>query len=231
MARSHPGRARPRPLRAAGDDRRHREGARLRMGETAVAADASAAAVKSEVAPALVCSLCAALSLAGVPFAFGGGAIALGYAAEPRATFDIDVDVFIEPAEATGALDALRALGATVTPLEVQAIEHEFQARVPWGDTIVDLSSRSIRSTRNVPAGSGRCRSRGARSPSCRRRTSPSSRSSSAGRRTGSTSRRSSGHSRNASTLPTRCAGWTQSSARATPPWSACEASETIAGG
>ena len=49
--------------------------------------------------------------LAAVPHAFGG-ALALAYWAEPRATVDIDVNVFV-PTERVGAvLDPLAALGA-----------------------------------------------------------------------------------------------------------------------
>jgi hypothetical protein len=50
------------------------------------------------------------LDLASVPHAFGG-ALALGYVANPRGTVDIDVNVFIEPSAIDQVARALRTLG------------------------------------------------------------------------------------------------------------------------
>ena len=50
------------------------------------------------------------LSTAGLPHAFGG-ALALGYVAEPRATVDIDVNVFTPESQLDGAEIALGRLG------------------------------------------------------------------------------------------------------------------------
>ena len=57
----------------------------------------------------------AALQTARIPHAFGG-AIALAYYATPRATIDIDVNVFVESNRADDVLAALRRLGAGEPP-------------------------------------------------------------------------------------------------------------------
>lgn len=54
-----------------------------------------------------------ALEAAGIPYAIGG-ALALGYWAPPRATNDVDLDVFLEEAEIQRAFDAIRAAGAAI---------------------------------------------------------------------------------------------------------------------
>jgi hypothetical protein len=81
-----------------------------------------------------------ALDEARIPHAFGG-ALAAAYYAEPRATIDIDVNVFVP----TGSIDeinfALAPLG--VDPLESEedrvALERDGQCRIWWGDTALDL--------------------------------------------------------------------------------------------
>ena len=45
-----------------------------------------------------------------MPHAFGG-ALALGYVASPRGTVDVDVNVFVEPAEMSNVGQAVAALG------------------------------------------------------------------------------------------------------------------------
>jgi len=78
-----------------------------------------------------------ALAARGLAHAFGG-ALALAYYAEPRATLDIDVNVFVPPAEHVQVLDALAPLG--VDPRAgLSVIEGEGQARWWWGRTPVDL--------------------------------------------------------------------------------------------
>ena len=49
---------------------------------------------------------------AGIAHAFGG-ALALAYYAEPRATDDIDVNLFLEPGAVASVLDALTPLGVS----------------------------------------------------------------------------------------------------------------------
>jgi hypothetical protein len=56
-----------------------------------------------------------ALADAGLPHAFGG-ALALAYYGEPRATIDIDVNVFVPPDERHRVVAALAPLGAVPAP-------------------------------------------------------------------------------------------------------------------
>src|SRR5207237_9463877 len=65
----------------------------------------------------------------GVPHAFGG-AIALAYCTEePRGTRDLDVNVFVAPADAGPALAALPA-GVVVTEDDRRRIERDGQTRL-----------------------------------------------------------------------------------------------------
>ncbi|MCC5951402.1 MAG: hypothetical protein JJU45_04835 [Acidimicrobiia bacterium] len=77
------------------------------------------------------------LALAEVPHAFGG-ALALAYHAEPRATRDIDCNVFVPADRAGAALAPLGRLGVDVGGAEAVA-ERDGQVRVLWGGTPVDL--------------------------------------------------------------------------------------------
>jgi hypothetical protein len=76
-------------------------------------------------------------AFATVPHAFGG-AIALAYHAEPRATIDIDVNVFVPSERATDVLEPLHRLGADITAAE-ETVARDGQVRVMWDDTPVDL--------------------------------------------------------------------------------------------
>ncbi|HVT42714.1 MAG TPA: hypothetical protein VHD39_06990 [Acidimicrobiales bacterium] len=77
--------------------------------------------------------------LADVPHAFGG-ALALAYYAEPRATIDIDLNVFV-PAERFADVAApLARLGADVDDPATEAIvRRDGQVRVFWEGTPIDL--------------------------------------------------------------------------------------------
>ena len=55
--------------------------------------------------------LTGAFERAGIPYAVGG-AIALGYYAEPRATKDIDVNIFLPETEAKRVLHVILSPGA-----------------------------------------------------------------------------------------------------------------------
>jgi hypothetical protein len=80
-----------------------------------------------------------ALLGADVPHAFGG-AHALAYYATPRATHDIDLNVFVSGDRAGEVLRLLARLGAsTNVPGLVDRIEREGQARVFWERTPIDL--------------------------------------------------------------------------------------------
>jgi len=97
-----------------------------------------------------------ALVDADVPHAFGG-ALALAYYAEPRATVDIDLNIFLPESRGPEVLDLLRSLGVNVD----QAAEHlraEGQCRTLWGRTPVDLFFSNLpfheamqRAARRVP--------------------------------------------------------------------------------
>jgi len=74
-----------------------------------------------------------------IPHAFGG-ALALAYYATPRATIDIDVNVFVPVERADEVLAILTGLGADPLPAAARArLDREGQARVPWNGTPVDL--------------------------------------------------------------------------------------------
>jgi len=74
-----------------------------------------------------------------LPHAFGG-ALALAYYATPRATLDIDVNVFVGVSRAEEVLALLGALGAGPCPSSERArLRREEQARIPWAGTPVDL--------------------------------------------------------------------------------------------
>ena len=78
-------------------------------------------------------------ALARVPHAFGG-AIALAYYAEPRATIDIDLNVFVHADRFDDVATALGGLGVTVDdPQAAAAVARDGQARVMWERTPVDL--------------------------------------------------------------------------------------------
>ena len=74
-----------------------------------------------------------------IPHAFGG-AIALAYYATPRATIDIDVNVFVHVDRADEVLGLLVELGATPLRAPNRAqLERDEQVRVHWDTTPVDL--------------------------------------------------------------------------------------------
>jgi hypothetical protein len=78
-----------------------------------------------------------ALDGAGVAHAFGG-ALALAYYAEPRATVDIDVNVFADPADYPLLWPALERLGVS-TPANPAHVVRDGQVRLRWGRNPLDL--------------------------------------------------------------------------------------------
>lgn len=78
------------------------------------------------------------LSRARIAHAFGG-ALALAYYAEPRATIDVDVNVFTPPDRHAAVLTALSPLGVDDRGTDPSAVERDGQSRWWWGRTPIDL--------------------------------------------------------------------------------------------
>ena len=74
-------------------------------------------------------------ALVEVPHAFGG-ALALAYYAEPRATIDIDLNVFAPPRHAAAVLEVLGPLGVHGS---IALAPADGQVRLWWGNNPVDL--------------------------------------------------------------------------------------------
>jgi hypothetical protein len=101
------------------------------------------------------------LEAARIRHAFGG-ALALAYYAEPRATIDIDVNVFVEPAEFSVVARAVAALGVDTEGGEDDAVR-DGQCRLRWDQTPVDVffaydpvHGAMERASRRVPFGDRR---------------------------------------------------------------------------
>ena len=88
--------------------------------------------------PKKVVSLARALEESELPYAFGG-ALALAYYAEPRATVDIDVNVFVSPQAFRTVVKALEPLGVEATDADRRSALRDGQVRLWWGNTPVDL--------------------------------------------------------------------------------------------
>ena len=89
------------------------------------------------LAPRIV-SLHELLDSAGVPHQFGG-AIALIWYRNPRATTDIDVNLTLPPDAAEPILELLAGLGVTVAPGDREAIARDGQARLDWDGSYLDV--------------------------------------------------------------------------------------------
>jgi hypothetical protein len=93
-----------------------------------------------------------------IPHAFGG-ALALAYYAEPRATIDIDVNLFVTTDRFPEVAERLAALGIEADdPTIVEIVLRDGQARVMWEQTPVDLffaydpfHDAAARATKRVP--------------------------------------------------------------------------------
>ena len=101
-------------------------------------------------------------SLADVPHAFGG-ALALAYYAEPRATIDIDINVFVPADRFDDVARPLTELGVAIDePATRDLVARDGQARVFWDATPVDLffaydpfHDAAARARRSVPFADG----------------------------------------------------------------------------
>jgi len=108
--------------------------------------------------PDKVLAIHARLRNARIGHAFGG-ALALAYYAEPRATIDIDLNVFVSPDEHAAVHTALAPLGVA-DEVDEAALARDGQCRWWWGRTPVDLffaydelHDAMRRATRTVPFG------------------------------------------------------------------------------
>jgi hypothetical protein len=68
-----------------------------------------------------------------------GGAIALAWYRNPRATTDIDVNVTLSPPEAEPLLGALSHLGVSISSEDRALIERDGQARLNWDGSYLDV--------------------------------------------------------------------------------------------
>lgn len=75
--------------------------------------------------------------LVDVPHAFGG-ALALAYYAEPRATIDIDLNVFVGVDRVQDVAEPFARIGVAIEG-GVELIRRDGQARVLWDETPIDL--------------------------------------------------------------------------------------------
>ncbi|HXN60389.1 MAG TPA: nucleotidyl transferase AbiEii/AbiGii toxin family protein [Acidimicrobiales bacterium] len=78
------------------------------------------------------------LDSAGVPHQFGG-ALALAWYRNPRATTDIDINLTLPPDAAEPILELLIRLGVTVTPEDRDTIARDGQARLDWDGSYLDV--------------------------------------------------------------------------------------------
>lgn len=87
--------------------------------------------------PEKVVAVDRALTEAGVPHAIGG-AIALAYYAEPRATVDIDVNVFVPTEGWPGVCDSLSPLGIDIET-DLTALQRAGEVELGWDPNPVHL--------------------------------------------------------------------------------------------
>lgn len=73
-----------------------------------------------------------------IPFAFGG-ALALAYYAEPRATVDVDVNIFAPPDSVDRVAEILGTLDIPTSAVHRRLVRRDGQVRLHWGTTPVDL--------------------------------------------------------------------------------------------
>jgi hypothetical protein len=85
-----------------------------------------------------IVSLHEMLDSIGLPHQFGG-AIALAWYRNPRATTDIDVNLTLPPEAAKPILQALALLGVTITPADRAAVAVDGQARLDWDGSYLDV--------------------------------------------------------------------------------------------
>jgi Nucleotidyl transferase AbiEii toxin, Type IV TA system len=85
-----------------------------------------------------VVALDASLDAASIAHAFGGALALAFHVGEPRATRDIDLNVFVVPEVASDVFAALPE-GVRATDADVRTVERDGQVRVFWDETPLDL--------------------------------------------------------------------------------------------
>jgi len=88
--------------------------------------------------PEKVVAIHEAFADAKIPHALGG-ALALAYYAEPRATIDIDINLFLPADDWQRVIGELDAIGVDSSDLDRDALLRDGQCRLWWGDNAVDL--------------------------------------------------------------------------------------------
>lgn len=106
--------------------------------------------------PELAVMVCGALRSAGIEHAVGG-ALALGFYAEPRGTYDLDLNIFVAAEEADAALDVLRGAGIEMGDDAADVVAERGDIFLAHGGCRLDLffnsiplHSRAARRTRTV---------------------------------------------------------------------------------
>lgn len=89
-----------------------------------------------------ILTLHSGLTDGGIRHAFGGALALAYYTLEPRATADIDVNVTVDPAEAS-AVFAVLPDGVAWTDHDIDRVHHDEQVRLWWGRTPLDLFFRA----------------------------------------------------------------------------------------
>ena len=90
-----------------------------------------------------IISLHEMLDSVGVPHQFGG-AIALAWYRNPRATTDIDVNLTLPPEAAGPVLSLLQRLGVSASAEDRETIARDGQARLAWGASYLDVFFATI---------------------------------------------------------------------------------------
>jgi hypothetical protein len=88
--------------------------------------------------PEKVSALSRAFEASEIPFAFGG-ALALAYYAEPRATVDVDMNIFMPPDSVDRVSEILQALSIRTSAADRRLVLRDGQVRLHWGPTPLDL--------------------------------------------------------------------------------------------
>jgi hypothetical protein len=87
--------------------------------------------------PEKVVAIHNSLTEARIAHAFGG-ALALASYAEPRATIDVDVNIFLEASRHEEVVAALSQLGI-IGDVPTEQVERDGQCRLAWGTNPIDL--------------------------------------------------------------------------------------------